>query len=193
MTAADLQTLKNAPDAELGPITGTLRGGDIGRMSLGAGTWTGYSGTYVRLAAVRQQVGEALSKKQGPFKDIATGELKRLYGALADDQQQTANFYALGDLYRNANELVQQRKVLEKDLIKVIGKDLSGAITSKAGLGGRKLSKGDYKTLDQVLQRVPADMRKEIVISALNDAFVQGSRKEMQLNIPGFVDWYEGL
>lgn len=149
--------------------------------------------TYARLAKVRQEIGAALNKKQGPFKDMDVGELKLLYGKLSEDQQQVANFYGVGDLYRTGNELIAQRKVLEKDLVNLLGKDFAGAITTKAGQGIRNLAKGDYKTLDQVLARVPESMRQEIVLSGLNDAFVQGSRKEKQLNIPGFVDWFEGL
>ncbi|HHI2551355.1 TPA: hypothetical protein ACP41M_001071 [Klebsiella aerogenes] len=149
--------------------------------------------TYARLSLVRQQIGDALSKKQGPFKDMATGELKQLYGALADDQQQAANFYKVGNEYKLANELTFQRKALEKDLIGVLGKDLSSAITTKAGQGVKGLMQGNYKAFDQVLSKVPVDMRQELVMTALNDAFTQGSRQEKMLNIPGFVDWYHGL
>lgn len=149
--------------------------------------------TYARLSRVRQELGSAINKKQGPFKDMDTGELKLLYGKLSEDQQQVANFYGVGDLYRTGNELVGQRKVLEKNLENLLGKDLSGAITTKTGQGIRNLAKGDYKTLSQVLKRVPEGSRQEIILSGLNDAFIQGSRKEKQLNIPGFVDWFEGV
>lgn len=150
--------------------------------------------TYARLNAVRQQIGDALSKKQGPFKDVSTGELKQLYGKLADDQQQAANYYGVGNEYTLANDLVSQRKTLEKDLINLLGKDLSGALTTAAGRGMKALSKGDYKTFDQVMARLPsADAREEVVLTALNDAFTIGARNEKQLNMPGFVAWYKGL
>ncbi|MCW4985706.1 MULTISPECIES: hypothetical protein [Enterobacter] len=149
--------------------------------------------TYARLSKVRQELGSAINKKQGPFKDMDAGELKLLYGKLSEDQQQVANFYGVGDLYRTGNELVGQRKVLEKNLENLLGKDLSGAITTKTGQGIRNLAKGDYKTLSQVLKRVPEGSRQEIILSGLNDAFIQGSRKEKQLNVPGFVDWFEGV
>lgn len=149
--------------------------------------------TYARLSKVRQELGSALNKKQGPFKDMDTGELKLLYGKLSEDQQQVANFHGVGDLYRTGNELVGQRKALEKNLENLLGKDLSGAITTKTGQGVRNLAKGDYKTLSQVLNRVPEGSRQEIILSGLNDAFIQGSRKEKQLNISGFVDWFEGI
>lgn len=149
--------------------------------------------TYARLNAVRQQIGDALSKKQGPFKDVPTGELKQLYGKLSDDQQFTANYYGVGGEYSLANDLVFQRKTIERDLVNLLGKDLSGAITDKAGRGVRSLMNGNYKSFDQVLSHVPVDMRQELVLTALNDAFTQGSRKEKVLNIPGFVDWYQGL
>lgn len=149
--------------------------------------------TYARLNAVRQQIGDALSKNQGPFKDIPTAELKQLYGKLSDDQHFAANYYGVGGEYSLANDLVYQRKTLERDLINLLGKDLSSAITDKAGRGVRSLMNGNYKAFDQVLSRVPIDMRQELVLTALNDAFTQGSRKEKVLNIPGFVDWYQGL
>lgn len=149
--------------------------------------------TYARLNAVRQQVGDALNKKQGPFKDIPTGELKQLYGNLSADQHATAQRFGVGGEYALGNELVFQRKTLEKDLINLLGKDLSSAITDKAGRGVKSLMKGDYKAFDQVLSRVPEDLKQELVLTALNEAFTQGSRKEKVLNIPGFVDWYQGL
>lgn len=149
--------------------------------------------TYARLNAVRQQVGDAISKKQGPFKDVPTGELKQLYGKLSADQHFAAEYYKVGDKYSLANDLVFQRKALEKDLVNLLGKDLSGAITDKAGRGVKSLMNGNYKSFDQVLSRVPQDMKQELVLTALNDAFTQGSRKEKMMNIPGFVDWYQGL
>ncbi|WP_368766718.1 hypothetical protein [Enterobacter hormaechei] len=149
--------------------------------------------TYARLNAVRQQVGDALSKKQGPFKDVPTGELKQLYGKLSEDQHATANYYGVGGEYALANDLVFQRKTLEKDLVNLLGKDLSSAITDKAGRGVKSLMKGNYKAFDQVMSRVPQDLKQELVLTALNEAFTQGSRREKVLNIPGFVDWYQGL
>lgn len=149
--------------------------------------------TYARLAAVRQQVGDALGRKQGPFKDVPTGELKQLYAKLSEDQHFAAHYYGVGGEYSLANDLVFQRKALEKDLVNLLGKDLSNAITDKAGRGVKSLMKGNFKAFDQVLSRIPQDMREELVLTALNDAFTQGSRKEKMLNIPGFVDWYQGM
>lgn len=149
--------------------------------------------TYARLTMVRQQIGDAISKKQGPFKDIPTGELKQLYGKLSEDQNFTAGYYGVGDKYKLANDLVFQRKALEKDLVNLLGKDLSSAITTKTGQGVKGLMHGNYKAFDQVLAKVPDGMRQELVLTALNDAFTQGSRMEKMLNIPGFVDWYQGL
>lgn len=149
--------------------------------------------TYARLNAVRQQVGAAISKKEGPFKDVASGELKQLYAKLAEDQQQAANFHGIGDVYTMAKDLVVQRKALEGDLVGLLGKDMSGALSTRAGQGIKGLSTGNYKVFDQMMDKVPADMREELTLTALNDAFTMGSRKEKQLNIPGFVDWYQGL
>lgn len=149
--------------------------------------------TFGRLDALRRQVGQAINKRSGPFKDEESGTLKRLYSTLTDDQEAAVKASGLGDKWSVAKGLVQQRKQLEDNLVGVIGKDLNGAITSSAGTAIKSLRTGDYKQFDQLINRVPPSMRQEVVVSALNDAFTLASRKEGQLSIPGFVDWYAGL
>ena len=43
--------------------------------------------TYANLNRQRRLVGDALNKKQGPYKDADKEALSRLYGALAEDQK----------------------------------------------------------------------------------------------------------
>ncbi len=50
------------------------------------------------------------------------------------------------------------------------------------------------KQFDELIKALPdREMREQVVLSSLNDVFTSGSRKEKQMNIPGFVDWYESL
>lgn len=148
--------------------------------------------TYARLDLIRKQVGEGM-RGRGPFKDSEGGSLKRLYGALSDDQQMAAEGLGAGEMFSAAKQLVASRKAIEDDLAAVLGKDLSGAITSKSGSAIKRLGSGDYKEFDKLMQAIPEDMRQRVVMTSLNDALTAGSRMEKQLSAPGFVDWYEGL
>jgi hypothetical protein len=148
--------------------------------------------TYARLDLIRKQVGEGM-RGRGPFKDSEGGSLKRLYGALSDDQQAAAETLGAGEMFSAAKQLVASRKAIEDDLAAVLGKDLSGAITSKTGNAIKRLGAGDYKDFDKIMKAIPEDQRQRVVMTSLNDAFTSGSRMEKQLSAPGFVDWYEGL
>ena len=153
--------------------------------------------TYARLDRYRKQIGEALRKNSGPFKDGDEAALKRLYGALSQDQQLYAEAMGAGDLYKTASALVVNRKTIEKQLSKVIGKDLAGSITAKGRPAILALQKGDTKQFDDLLVNIPEglgqDIKRSVVVTALNDAFVQGSRAERSLNLPGFDDFMKGL
>lgn len=153
--------------------------------------------TYARLDKFRKEIGQALSKKSGVFADMETGQLKQLYRALSEDQKIAADVADAGDLYDTARNLVVQRKGIEDQLVKTLGKDLTGDITAKAGRAILDLQKGNVSQFDKMIDNIPKevgkDQRKSIISSALNNAFVQGSRAERSLNIPGFDDFMTGL
>ncbi len=148
--------------------------------------------TYARLDLIRKQVGEGM-RGRGPFKDSEGASLKRLYGALSDDQQSAAEALGAGEMFSAAKQLVASRKSIEDNLAAVLGKDLSGAITAKTGNAIKSLGTGNYKDFDKLMQSIPKDMRQRVVMTSLNDALTAGSRMEKQLSAPGFVDWFEGL
>lgn len=148
--------------------------------------------TYGRLDLIRRQVGEGL-RGRGPFKDAESGSLKRLYGSLSDDQQDAAKGLGAGELYSSAKQLVSSRKTIEDTMAAALGKDLTGAITSKTGAAIKSLGSGNYKDFDRIMATIPKDMQQRVVMTSLNDAFTAGSRAQKQLSAPGFVDWYEGL
>jgi hypothetical protein len=148
--------------------------------------------TYARLDTARQMIGDGM-RGSGVFKDAQTGLLKKLYSALSDDQQAIAEANGAGELFTAAKAQVSARKTLESQLANVLGKDLSGAITTKAGNAVKSLSSGNFKDFDKLMGSIPKEYHRRVVMTALNDAFTSGSRMEKQLSVPGFVDWYEGL
>ncbi len=74
--------------------------------------------------------------------------------------------------------LVTERKALEDKSIQMFGKSLSDAFMPKMGLAMKKLTTGDYKKFNELLDSVPEGRKQEVVVSALNDVFTMGSRKK---------------
>lgn len=150
--------------------------------------------TYARLDNIRKQIGQAIGKNSGPFRDEETGALKQLYAKLTADQEQAVVAAGMGDKWQAAKKLIGVRTTMEDALTGLLGKDLRGDIGTKAALAIRNLSKGDAKGFRALQQDIPSPrIRREVVATSLRDAFSQGSRKENEFHLPGFVDWYQGM
>ncbi len=149
--------------------------------------------TYHAIDKIRKEVGATIGKKSDKYKSEDTSALKRIYAKLTDDQEIVANELGMGESWSAAKDLVKQRKSLEDNSIKMFGKNLSDAFMPKIGQAFKNLSKGDYKKFSELIDSVPKNKRQEVIVSALNDAFTMGSRKEKQLNVAGYADWYNGL
>lgn len=149
--------------------------------------------TYHALDKIRKEVGATIGKKSDKYKSEDVGSLKRIYAKLTDDQEIVANDLGMGESWNAAKDLVTQRKALEDKSILMFGKNLSDAFMPKMGLAMKKLTTGDYKKFNELLDSVPEGRKQEVIITALNDVFTMGSRKEKQLNIAGYADWFNGL
>jgi hypothetical protein len=148
--------------------------------------------TYAALDFLRKQVGAGL-RNSGPFKDAESGSLKSLYATLSSDQQRTADALGVGQQFTAAKGLVAQRKQIEDNMVAVLGRDLNGAVASTFGGAVERLSSGDFKSFDKIINAIPKNMRQEAVLTALNNAFTRRSGAEQKLSAPGFVDWYDSL
>lgn len=149
--------------------------------------------SYALLDKERRKVGEALRKSQGPYKDADTGTLKQLYRQLTEAQEVAADAAGAGEMWASAKGLVSTRKELEDQSLSLLGRDKAGAIMPKVGRAVKKLGAGDYRDFDNAIAAIPKENRQEVVLTALNDVFTAGSRKEKQLSPAGFADWYESL
>lgn len=156
--------------------------------------------TYARIDELRKRVGAA-KRGQGDeiFKSADKGLLTKLESLLLDDQRASisaipgAKEAGTVALFDTARKLVAQRKTLEGDMQELFGKKLQKSFLPQVGAALQQLGKGKFKAFEQLIDRVPNRFKQEVILSALNDVFVMGSRKEKQLSIPGFVDWYNGL
>lgn len=148
--------------------------------------------TYHAADKMRKRIGATLNKESDVYASETEATLKQLYGLLTEEQEQVAK-PIVGDGWEAAKELVKQRKALEDASINMFGKNLSEAFMPKIGQAMQQLSKGQYKKFDELIASVPKERRSEVVTSALNDVFTMGSRKEKQLSLPGFSDWYNSI
>ncbi len=126
--------------------------------------------TYARLNQVRDQIGRAIYKNEGPWVDAPTATLKKYYGALAQDQLahiESVGGKELADKMRGSNDLFSKmfgvRDTMQTVFGKSLEKDIGGVITS-AVTGA---SKGDGKSLRTLLGAVPADMQPRVLLSGI--------------------------
>lgn len=130
--------------------------------------------TYGALLRMKSQIGDALSGKQSqnPFGSVDTASLKRLYGAIKNDQLD--NVEALGGVEAReklhfANRLTQKQKALEDRIVSAYGKEGEGSIAALMNRAIESGSKGDIAPLNKLLKTVPKEMHKDVLATAFSD------------------------
>ncbi|KGD75281.1 hypothetical protein HA49_08610 [Tatumella morbirosei] len=150
--------------------------------------------TYARLNAMRSTVGEELNKAGTPFGSAEERNLSALYSKLSDDRDAVARQAGFGDQIRAANAVTAQRKMMEKRMYSLMGKDLSGDVTARAHNALTGLSNGNTKAFNQLMQAVPDKAtRSQLIATGMRDMLRKGSRSDLANNINGFVDYYGSL
>ena len=150
--------------------------------------------TYGRLDLARKQIGQAIGKSSGPFKDEETGVLKRLYAAITDDQQAMAEKYGASELWSLGKELIKKRKGVEDDAAFMLGSKLQQSAIPKVETAVVNMAKGNGNDFRQLMRAVPSEMRKEVALTSMNKAFTSYAKSPgQQLGVDGFVKWYNGM
>ncbi len=149
--------------------------------------------TYARLIRERQAIGDALERKETHWSSVGEKVLKRLYGALADDQLahvESIGGQALRDKQRASNTLYSKMFGLQKRVATAFGKEVDGSIAQKLQSAISSARKGDVAALRKVLKAVPDDMKREAVASAL---FAVVRDAKGQFGFTQFAKTYRGL
>ena len=151
--------------------------------------------TYGALLREKSMIGKALQSADSanPYGSVETATLKRLYGALADDQLENVGAIAgkeARDNLRYANQLVAKRKGLEQRIVNAYGKEGEGSIASKLTSAIRTGSKGDIAQLNKVMKTVPEPLRKEALTSAM---MAQARTPRGDFSFGAFESMYQGL
>jgi hypothetical protein len=152
---------------------------------------------YGGLQRLKRQLGEAIGRGAGPFKDADQAGLKRLYAALAEDQLENAERVAGAEVRRKlraANLLKANQKSIEERIVSGFGQDANGSIGALLQRSITQASKGDGAAFGKVLELVPAPLQREAIGTAL--ASVTRAKAGAEAGGFGFSEWvktYQGL
>ena len=153
--------------------------------------------TYGRLLREKNLIGQAIAGKDSPYSNMASGDLKRLYGALSEDQLENVAAIggdALRKELRGANLLTAKKKALEKRIVGAFGKEIDGSVATLMQSAIKSASKGDAAQFNKLMKVVPPELRKETLATAL--ASVSSSSRAAQEGAFGFAEFaktYRGL
>lgn len=182
---------------QLSPITKITKGRIIVNPATGARRDTSTTETIFptlgRIDQIRREIGQAINKGSGPFKDVETGLNKALYARLTRDQDAIASGAGLVDVTDGAKALVIRRKQLEDNLQLLLGKDLNQALNVNVAGAIKNLSKGEIGKFNKVINAIPKQKRGEVVLSAMNDVFKGTGVGQQQLNPTQFVKWFQTI
>lgn len=149
--------------------------------------------THERLNTFRKEVGQALNKRSGPFKDAPTGDLKQIYRVLKEDQNSVAKNAGVLDVSKSADALIIQRKQIEDNMSSLLGKELTGSLLPKVGRSLKQLSKGEVDQFGALLSKIPKNLRQEVVVSSLNDIFKGTGVDKQGLDVTRFSKFMDEL
>jgi hypothetical protein len=153
--------------------------------------------TYGRLLREKNLIGQAMAGKESPYGNMAAGDLKRLYGALAEDQLTNVGQIggdALRQELRAANLLTAKRKALENRIVGAFGKESDGSVATLMQSAIKSAAKGDAAQFNKLIKVVPPELRKETIATAM--ASVASSGRAAQEGAFGFAEFaktYRGL
>ena len=151
--------------------------------------------TLGKIDQVRREIGQAIGKGSGNFKDVETGLNKALYARLTRDQDLIAeniggDALAVSD---TAKSLVIQRKQLEDNVQFLLGKDLNKSLNVTVSGAIKNLSKGEVEKFAGIMNAIPQHRRGEVALSAMNDVFKGSGVNQQSLNPTQFVKWYQTI
>lgn len=148
--------------------------------------------TYHRLDDFRKDIGAALGKKQGPFKDEEVGTLKRLYAVVSEDLDRMATQRGMGNELRDAKDAVIKQKKVQAQMKTLFGKKLEDSLVKRIDALSKGLAKGDDAQFVKTIEAIPQEMRQEVVASSLFEAL---GKRDMspETSFRRYANWYTSL
>lgn len=126
--------------------------------------------TYFGLKREKDLVGQAVGGLKSPYDNMASGDLKRLYAALAQDQLDSVASIAGEEARRElraANLLTAKQKALEKRIVGAFGQEIDGSVAQRMQTAISTAAKGDAAAFNRLMKVVPPELQKETLATAL--------------------------
>jgi hypothetical protein len=152
--------------------------------------------TYRRLMREKTQIGRAIRRGDGPYADVDQADLSRLYAALSEDQLANVSRVGGEDLRANlelANNLYEQSKNMDTEIVSAFGKDRQGSIASKLRSAISSAARGDVSGLQRTINVIPEDLRREAVTSAIREVASSTQAGERGFGFAQFTNFYSSL
>lgn len=149
--------------------------------------------TYQALKRQKDLIGKALEGQDSPFSNMATGDLKRLYGLIAQAQEEAVRGVggdALVKQLKAANALTVAQKGVEERIVAGFGKEANGDLADKMTRAITAAKSEKSKPLDDLLAIVPEDMHREVIATAVTKLV---SGKDGVFSPEKFVDFYQAM
>lgn len=146
--------------------------------------------TYANMDKVRRQIGAALYKKEGQFKDAESGLLSRMYATLTDDMDAMADAQGLSNEVRSAKAIVAKRKGIEQKLQDLLGKDLKNDVAPAVESALTKLKSGKIEDFRRTMDLIPEAERQTILMTAMNKAFRGTAQGADRMDATQYSKWH---
>jgi len=148
--------------------------------------------SYGALDQVRRNVGTAIEKKTGPYKDDEEFILDQVYGSLINDQQGVADAFGVGPLLQKGRKVVKLNKELQKKSLALFGREINGSLIPKLSTAAKSITKGDISQFNKLMKALPPSQRQAASATMLNDFFAMNVRGGKPLG-GGFVGAFDAL
>ena len=128
---------------------------------------------YGRLIREKNLIGKAIAGQDSTYGNMDVGTLKKLYGAIAEDQMTTVSQLGSPELeqqLRAANLLTAKHKALGDLIVANFGDNVNGDITNKMRSAINGSAKGGSADFSKLMEVVPDDLKREVVATALANA-----------------------
>jgi hypothetical protein len=191
---ADTAKLKGILDQRVADLGGDPKRLSAAEQKLYSILRSGQPATMALLQQEKNTIGQALRRQATEYGTLDEATLKRLYGAMSEDQLSTVGRVAGPDVrndFRLAIQTEAKARALESRIVKAFGSEVEGSIASKLRTALTSGAKGDIGALNKVLQTIPNDLRKEAIASTI--AAMSRSRTSEAFSFPIFQTMMDGL
>lgn len=160
------------------------------QKKLDDGTVTQVPATYANMDKTRRQIGAALYKKEGQFKDADSALLGRLYANLTEDMDSMAEAQGLSNEVKQAKAIVAQRKGIEQKMQDLLGRDLSKDVVPEVESALSRLKSGKVEDFKRTMQLIPAEDRQSVLMTSLNKAFRGSAQGADRFDATQYTKWH---